>query len=435
MRAGRVRLGITIVTIVVNCALLEAPAQDLTFKREQAELILGDVANDVARHYYDPKLHGVDWDAQLRDAKKKIGNATSRNLAFANIAAMLDSLNDSHTRFIPPQRSFALDYGWRIQAIGERCFVTRVRPETDAASKVHPGDEVVDINGYKPTHSNIVRIEYVLNTLRPQSKIEATLRSAAGQERRVDIVPKIFPRQLVTPTLGDMRMVWEDEYKRTVPRVVSLDGDVLVVKVPIFAFDKAEVDKLISGARKHKAVILDLRGNPGGFADSLNLLVSGFFDQGVKIAEVVSRDGTKGRFAKPDHETFSGRLIVLVDSRSMSAAEVFARIVQLEKRGIVMGDRTPGVVMEAQTYGHASAGIVFGASVTVANLIMSDGSSLEHIGVVPDELALPTTDDIANGRDSVLARAAGIAGAKLSPEDAAGLFPYEWQELYSFAGH
>ena len=79
-----------------------------------------EVADSVAKHYYDPKLQGIDWDAKLREAKDKIENATSSNLAFANIAAMLDSLNDSHTFFMP-RHNFNLHYGWRIQAIDERC--------------------------------------------------------------------------------------------------------------------------------------------------------------------------------------------------------------------------------------------------------------------------------------------------------------------------
>lgn len=435
MSDGRLIFRVAIVTIVVGCALLDPAAQNLTFKREQAERMLDEVSGDVVKHYYDPKLHGIDWDAKLRDAKKKIENATSSNLAFANLAAMLDSLNDSHTYFIPPPRSFSLDYGWRIQTIGERCFVTRVRPHSDAASKVHAGDEVLAINDYKPTRANIIRIEYILNALRPQSKIEAAVRSVAGEERQVEIVPKIFQRQLVSPTLGDIRVAMEVEHKRIQPRFVSLDGDVLVAKIPLFTFDKDEVGKLIRAARKHKSVILDLRGDPGGAEESLSLLVSGFFDHEVKIADAVARSSTKPLFAKPDRNTFSGKLTVLVDSESMSAAEVFARIVQIEKRGTIMGDRTLGMVMEAQRYDHAADGAPFGVSITVANLIMSDGNSLEHIGVSPDELVLPTADDIANDRDSVLAHAAEISGAKLSAKDAAGLFPYEWQQPYSFAGH
>lgn len=434
MRASRLLRRIAVITMAVGYPLLDAASQNLTYKREQAERILNEVADIVAKHYYDPKLHGVNWNVKLLEAKTKIENATSRNLAFANIAAMLDSLNDSHT-FFAPEHSFSLDYGWRIQAIGERCFVTRVRPQTDAANKVHPGDEVLAINDYKPVRANIVRIGYVLNVLRPQSKIAVTVRSTAGQEQQFEIVPSIFEGQLISPTLGDLREYSEVQHKYIRPHIISLSSDALVAKIPMFAFNEAEVGKLVSAAREHKSVILDLRGNPGGREESLRLLVSGFFDHEVKIADAVTRDGNKRRSAKPDRHTFSGKLIVLVDSRSASAAEMFARVVQLEKRGTVIGDRTLGMVMESQRYGLASTGYPSSLSITVANLIMSDGNSLEHVGVIPDELVLPTADDIANDRDTVLAHAAEIAGAKLSPEDAAELFPYEWQQPYYFAGH
>ena len=418
MNARRLLLRTGILAIVVVCAFLDVAGQHLPFSRKDAQGMAQDVADDVARHYYDRTLHGVDWDAKLRETREKIQKATSSNVAFANIAAMLDSLGDSHTFFIPPRRSIQLDYGWRIQIIGERCLVTGVGPETDAATKVRPGDEVLAVNEYRPARENLVRIEYMLNVLHPQNKIEATIRSVGGEERQIEIIPKTF----------GLPAFREGEHKRRQPHFVSLDDDVLVVKIPEFRFDEEEVNKLIDEARKHKWVILDLRGNPGGSEESLRLLVSKFFDHEVKIADAVSRNGTKPRIAKPDHHAFSGKLTVLVDSSSSSAAELFARVVQLEKRGIVIGDHTAGMVMEAEHHRLAHEGISFGASVTIANLIMSDGKSLEHVGVIPDELALPTVEDLANHRDPVLAHAAGIAGAKLSPEDAAQLLPYQWPE-------
>jgi C-terminal processing protease CtpA/Prc len=435
MCANRVPLRIAIAVALVGGLLLDLGAQNIAAKRGEAEIIADEVAADIAKHYYDPKLHGIDWNAKLSEAKKKIENATSANLAFANIAAMVDNLGDSHTFFIPPPRSFSLDYGWRFQVIGERCLVTHVRPQTDAATKVRPGDEVLAVNDYKPARANIYRIGYVLNVLRPQSKIDVTVRSQTGDVRSIEIVPKVFEGQLVSPTVGDLRLVGELEYKRLRPKLVSLNEDVLVARIPTFWFDQLEVDKLIKEARKHKSLILDLRGNLGGPEESLRFLVSGLFDHDVKIGDALSRKSNRPILAKRDRRNFSGKLMVLVDSWSLSASEVFARVVQIEKRGLVLGDRTLGMVMGAEQYGHAAAGTVFGVSVTVQDLIMPDGKRLEHVGVIPDEMVLPTADDVAHERDPVLAHAADIVGAKISSEDAAQLFPFQWQTPYRFAGH
>ena len=102
---------------------------------------------------------------------------------------------------------------------------------------------------------------------------------------------------------------------------------------------------------------------------------------------------------------------MLVDSRSASAAEMFARIVQIEHRGIVLGDRTAGAVMRSRLFTHQAESmtstVFYGTSVTVADVRMSDGGSLEKVGVEPDEIVLPTQTDLASARDGARGRHRG----------------------------
>ena len=81
--------------------------------------------------------------------------------------------------------------------------------------------------------------------------------------------------------------------------------------------------------------------------------------------------------------------------------------------------------METKAYPHelfVDGQVSFGANITEANLIMTDEKSLEHVGVEPDIAVLPTAQDLANRRDPVLAKAAGLVGSMLSPEEAGAAF-------------
>ena len=85
--------------------------------------------------------------------------------------------------------------------------------------------------------------------------------------------------------------------------------------------------------------------------------------------------------------------------------------------------------MRARQYPHElgiDTIVPYGVSITDADIIMTDEKSLEHGGVTPDELKLPTANDLLARRDPVLAYAVSLLGLTLSPEIAGGLFPIEW---------
>ena len=406
--------------------------------RGRAQDMLRTVASEVRKHYYDPKFHGVDWDAKVAEAKQKIDKTTSMNMALSHIAAALDTLNDTHTFFLPPEHSYRHEYGLQYQMVGDRCFVSHVRPNSNAEVKgVKPGDEILTINGYDVNRDDLWKVQYVFSILRPQPVLQLELKDPSGTKRQVEIAAKIRERAKIAdmrPGSGesnffDLVREGEDEEHLMRARFQEFGDELIVIKIPEFNFSAVEIGDMIGKARKHQALIVDLRGNPGGSVDTLRFLVGGMFDREVKIADRIGRKDSKPEMAKPLHNTFTGKVIVLVDAESASAAELFARIMQLEKRGIVMGDHSSGSVMEAREHSEQTGtdtAVYYGASVTEWNLIMADGKSLEHVGITPDEVVLPSAQDVATGRDPVLAHAAATLGVTISAEEAGKAFPYEW---------
>lgn len=407
-----------------------------TIDRERSQVMLQNVASDVRKYYYDPKLHGVDWDKNVNQAREKIATANSFEEAILQIAAVLEVLDDSHTNFFPPNDPIAQEYGWRYQMVGERCFVTEVEPKSDAEGKgISRGDEVLTIEGFTPRRGDLDKIEHVLNALIPQSTLKVDVRTPAGKISHVVVRARV--RQQAVPDFGDMtgrdswrvRLEREDELRLVRPRFKELGNGVWVLKLPVFFLTDAAAEDMISRVRKYNTLILDLRSNPGGAETTLQNLLGGMFDKDVKIADRVMRDSKKTLVAKGNRKPFSGKLIVLMDSRSASAAELFARVVQIEKRAVVLGDRSSGSVMESRYYAHETGinpTFRYGTSIAEADLLMTDGKSLEHSGVRPDETILPSASDLFVNRDPVLSRAAEMAGIALTPEQAASLFPYEW---------
>jgi carboxyl-terminal processing protease len=171
-------------------------------------------------------------------------------------------------------------------------------------------------------------------------------------------------------------------------------------------------------------VVLDLRGNSGGYLNTLYYFLGGMFGTDVKIFDRIGRSSTdpvsvRGRA----HNAFMGKLVVLIDSRTASVSEIFARVIQLQTRGTIVGDRSSGRVMETRRYAHGGSKLPYSVIVAEADIAMSDGKKLENVGVEPDIVVLPTSGDLANSRDPVMAKAVALLGVQLSPEEAAMMFP------------
>jgi C-terminal processing protease CtpA/Prc len=427
---------------IIAAGLLRTPApaqvQFDSVQRDRARQMLRDLREAMQRYYYDPQYHGVDMEARFKAADTRLQSVDNLGVAFTTIAQTLDALKDSHTFFLPPSRNTHREYGYVLQMIGDRCFITAVRPNRDAAEKLAAGDEVLAWQGFTPSRETFSTMTYVFDTLLSLPVMNLDVRRPDGTTRKVDVTPKVIREKQVLD-LTDDNDYWklvrdeENDERENRQRLTNFGAALLIWKMPEFFLTDDEVDHLLKDAHKYQTLVLDLRGNPGGLVKTLQRVVGGVMDHDVTIAKRVGRKSDlKPEIAKSrGANAFSGKLIVLVDSRSASAAELFARMMQLEHRGTVLGDRSSGSVMESRHYQFhqgADIQILYGASITEADLIMGDGKSLEHAGVVPDEVILPSAADLIAGRDPVLARAATLAGVELDSVKAGQLFPIEWRK-------
>ncbi len=405
-------------------------------QRGQALQMLKETADTVRKQYYDPAYHGVNFEARYTEAEQRVRQVPTLSDAFGVIAWMLDGLNDSHTFFLPPARPFIVEDGWEATFIGDNCFITAIKEGSDAAAKgLKPGDQVVSVEGFRAKRETWWKVEYALHNLSPRAGMKLVVVSPGGQPREVAVMSAVknLPKTYDFTKGSDIWQVIresQNDQQRYKPRSVE-QGDVLVWKLPAFMISDDDIDGVLHKASNHKAFVIDLRDNGGGAEENLARVLGGVMDHEVKVGDRVERKNTKPLMAKSrGGHAFSGKVIVLVNSRSASASELFARVVQLEKRGTVVGDRSAGAVMEARRY-PLSVGIdtkvTYGVEVTVADLKMTDGNSLEHHGVVPDELLLPTAGDLAAGADPQLARALELAGHPITPEQAGKLFPTVWR--------
>ncbi|MCO6509908.1 MAG: PDZ domain-containing protein [Aridibacter famidurans] len=427
-----------VVAAIFACLASEARPQLDSIDKGRAKDMLTNVVKSLKKNYYDPNLRGLDIDAKVSSAMERIDNAKSLAEAFGIIGQVLLDFDDSHTRFYPPTRAVKFEYGWKLRMVGEKCFVISVMPGSDAEKAgLKTGDEVLALNNFRPNRRDLSKMMYYYYAINPQAQVALTVKSPSGETRQVLSKTKINkrPRFLNLTSSIDWNEYYRnitDENENMDHRFIKQDG-LVIWKMPTFSFDPKQANGLFDSHVKGKsALILDLRGNGGGLVVTLEEIVGNLFGEDMKIADLKERDKTDVMESKTrGKDAFAGKLVVLVDSGSASASEILSRFVQLKERGTVIGDLTAGAVMQSRSEGiemGVNTVIVYGASITNADVIMGDGKSLEKVGVVPDIAIVPTAEDLAYERDPVLAKAAEILGYRLTPEEAGAMFPVVWQD-------
>ncbi|HKN23032.1 MAG TPA: S41 family peptidase, partial [Terracidiphilus sp.] len=372
-------LEFSLLIAVVLTVASPLPSQTMSrTDRDLAKAMLENISSDVEKNYFDPKLRGLDWDNLTKEAGDNIKNAPDMTVANAQIEGLLERLNDSHTNFLPPRNSTPVDYGWQFKIIGKRAFITDVSSKSDAESKgMRPGDELLTINGFNVDRSSAQKLRYAMGVLVPRTSIQVGLRDPTGKILQLQVNAKVTQHAAVYGLGGSSwwsnqrRIDMEDARDHARAEYKEISPELMILRIPAFFQIGIDVEQLFSKARDHKALIIDLRGTPGGRLDSVLDYLAGVFNHDVKAGQGLARNKATTITVKGKrHRAFEGDLIVLIDSESASGAEIFARVVQLEERGTILGDHSSGSVMEAQIFPHRFGGnpvYFYGSMVTVAD--------------------------------------------------------------------
>ncbi len=332
-----------------------------------------------------------------------------RDLAYAAIGAMADSVDDSHTQFMTPSE-YQEYRAWTRGDVHYGGIGARLRgPEPTivevyanspaAAAGLQAGDVIVAVDDQPVTG---LKLDDIVNRVRGADGTSVKLRVRRASSGEQDFV---VARAQVNVPFVDSRMIGDVGY-------VALRG--FPEPSVVDAVERAVQALQAQGSR---GLVLDLRGNSGGRLDVGTQLLSRFVSDGP-VYQIVDRQGHADV-----HELRGSRplltvpLAVLVDEGTASMGELFAATIQEHHAGRVLGSTTAGSVAASvvMPLGDGSA-----LQLSVEHILSGQGRTLDRVGLTPDQPVPLDAGDLQRGHDAQLDAAvaylhAGATDAALPP--------------------
>lgn len=248
------------------------------------------------------------------------------------------------------------------------------------------GMELVDVLPESPaTEAGLIAGEWIIGIdgidCRFLSTEEAAglLTGAAGSRVQLELEPQSGPAHSVTCSRREVKV-------KSIPTVAMLSAEHGVGYIRMVAFQKRtadELDQALQSLQRQgmKALVWDLRGNPGGLLDEAVAVADRFIEDGVLVS-------TRGRLAE-DNDVFEAfgpgtwrmPLVLLIDGNSASASEIVAGCIKDHRRGTIVG-RTSYGKWSVQTITSLSGGL--GMRLTTARFYSPNGQTYSKIGLEPD---------------------------------------------------
>jgi carboxyl-terminal processing protease len=261
-----------------------------------------------------------------------------RNLLRADDMAFLDANDTAKLNESLDQKLAGIGAALKWDEQTREVVVTTVLPRSPAVrAGVLAGDRIVGIDGTELPAE--IKLERVVNLLRGPVGTAVTVtikRGGAADLLKLELVRDVIQLATVKGRQYKPDQSWEfmlDDQKKIGYMRVEYLGRKTPEEMRLALNDLA--------ARQMKALVLDLRSNPGGSLDEA-IAVADLFVESGRIVTVKGRAGEKAYDAKAEG-TFGGfPVAVLVNRKTASAAEIIAACLQDHQRAAVVGERTFG---------------------------------------------------------------------------------------------
>lgn len=275
---------------------------------------------------------------------------------FADYLNAVTSSYDPHTNYFPPKdkENFDISISGRLEGIGATLQeadgyikVTRIVPGSASyrQGELEAGDVILKVGQAEEDAIDIVdmRLDEAVQLIRGKKGTEVRL-----------TVRKIDGTQKVIPIIRDIVILDETYAKSAIVKDSLSNKKFGYIKLPKFYADftnsggrncSDDVSKEIKKLKQEgvDGIIFDLRDNGGGSLQDV-VKMSGFFVEKGPIVQIKARTGDPYVYSDYDRRIqYDGPLVVMVNSLSASASEIFAAAMQDYNRGIILGS--------ASTYG------------------------------------------------------------------------------------
>jgi carboxyl-terminal processing protease len=398
-----------------------------TATREGRLIVFDEAWQTIRERYYDPELHGVDWEGLRTRLRPLAAEAASETEFYSVLRRLTSRLRDAHTRVFSPEERFDwqrptyISVGVTLREIGGEIIVAGVERGGEAErAGVRAGDALLSIEG-EPVATAFARrlTEEVGASTDLAARQQAAARLFKGA--RDTFVTAVFSRG---DTRAGTRSVRLRRVLQSRPPTFSVQKSEGFAVVNFNMFVPEIASELMRALRKGelrgaRGLVMDLRDNGGGHAETMTDIASAFLPQGTNLGEFTDREGRVSSapqtraamlFAADTVAEFRGAVVVLTSTRTASAAEILAAALQETHRAQVIGEHTCGCVLAIRRRHTLPDGGLL--DISEMDFRTALRTRLEGAGVTPDELVQPTRRDISDGRDPALERAIRILKGK-----------------------